>query len=233
MKNAEPVPTASGAVNNRTSTSFLYRWEQAIIAAWLPRIPAWVQTHHLTLLSVLWSLGVLACARLALADIRWLWAHALIILCQYLTDVFDGAVGRHLGTGLVRWGYYMDHLLDFLFLGALGLGYAWLAPARLRLLIMGITLVLAALMASTYLACMVLREFRLSYFRIGPTELRVLLIGLNLLLIARGGWPPEAELAAPMVLGLLLIGLSLVVCRTQQRLWELDMADARKDAPGP
>ena len=32
------------------------------------------------------------------------------------TDSFDGALGRRRDTGIPKWGYYMDHLLDFVFM---------------------------------------------------------------------------------------------------------------------
>ena len=48
-----------------------------------------------------------------------LWFVSLMIVLQYLTDLFDGEVGRQRNTGLIKWGFYMDHFLDYLFLSSL------------------------------------------------------------------------------------------------------------------
>jgi hypothetical protein len=51
----------------------------------------------------------------AARDLRWLWGVSAMIFMQYATDHYDGKLGKYRGTGLVRWGYYMDHLLDYFF----------------------------------------------------------------------------------------------------------------------
>jgi hypothetical protein len=35
---------------------------------------------------------------------------------QWFTDCLDGALGRYRDTGIPKWGYYMDHFLDFVFM---------------------------------------------------------------------------------------------------------------------
>jgi len=218
------------AGNARVGKPLLDRWEQALIARYVPRIPPWLQTYHLTLLSLVWSGLVLWCSWRARGNLQWLWGSSAAIVCQYLTDIFDGAVGRHRNTGLVRWGYYMDHLLDFIFLCALGIGYAWLMPASVRMHLVAITLAFAGAMASTYLAFNVTNEFRMSHFRIGPTELRIALLTLNTLLICSEGFRRGLETAVPAALAVSLAALGLVVYRTQRRIWDMDMADRKGGA---
>jgi hypothetical protein len=52
---------------------------------------------------------------------------------QYVTDHYDGKIGKYRNTGLVRWGYYMDHLLDYVFLCSIIIGYAFILPEKSRL----------------------------------------------------------------------------------------------------
>lgn len=211
------------AGNAKTGKPLFDRWEQALIARYVSRIPPWLETYHLTLLSLVWSGLVLWFSWWARKDIRWLWGSSAAIVGQYLTDIFDGAVGRHRNTGLVRWGYYMDHLLDFIFLCAIGVGYAWLMPASLRMHLVAITMAFAGAMASTYLAFNVTSEFRMSHFRIGPTELRIVLLMINTLLICFKGFRQGLETAVPVALVVSLVALGIVIDRTQRRIWNLDM----------
>ncbi len=67
------------------------------------RMPAWVQSHHLTLMTLGWSALVLVTARLAQHNTAWLWASSAVIGAQYFTDAIDGKLGLALGgrTALV------------------------------------------------------------------------------------------------------------------------------------
>lgn len=67
---------------------------------------------------------------LAQYNVQWLWGSSAMILAQYLTDLFDGVVGRHRDTGLVRWGYYADHFLDYMFMCCILIGYTFFIPDR-------------------------------------------------------------------------------------------------------
>jgi phosphatidylglycerophosphate synthase len=90
--------------------------EKRIIAALLPKVPMNVTTVHLTLCTLLWSAGVITAGALAVVDMRWLWLFSACIVLQHVTDMLDGAVGRARNTGLIKWGFYMDHFLDYVFL---------------------------------------------------------------------------------------------------------------------
>lgn len=96
--------------------------EKRFVTYWTPRIPQWLETYHLTLMTIVWSAGVLLFGWLAREDPRWLWPSSGMIFLQWLTDCFDGSVGRHRKTGLKLWGFYMDHLLDYFFMGSVFVG---------------------------------------------------------------------------------------------------------------
>src|SRR3712207_5627863 len=112
------------ALATKSSSSLLSPLERRLAARVVPRIPPWLGTHHLTMLTLVWCAGLVAFGHLAAGDLRWLWGSSVMIALQWATDFFDGKVGKYRGTGLVRWGFYMDHLLDFAFLCAVLGGYA-------------------------------------------------------------------------------------------------------------
>ncbi|MBI4354722.1 MAG: hypothetical protein HY595_05735 [Candidatus Omnitrophica bacterium] len=213
------------AGNAKFGHYLLERWEQGWLDRYVSKVPPWLETHHLTLLTFLWSGLIVLCSWLARRDIRWLWASSAVIVFQYLTDHFDGLVGRYRGTGLVRWGYYMDHLLDFVFLCALGGGYAWLVPEAWRLAVLLIMGCFASVMVSTFLAFNVTNQFQLAYFRIGPTEFRIALLIINTLIISSQGFQQPWEVVLPIILAVSVVAAAVVVYRTQRRILAMDMAE--------
>ena len=120
------------ALATKSSSSLLSPLERRLAARVVPRIPLWLGTHHLTMLTLAWCAGLVAFGYLAKDDLRWLWGSSALIALQWATDFFDGKVGKYRDTGLVKWGFYMDHLLDYAFLCALLIGYAIILPEHAR-----------------------------------------------------------------------------------------------------
>jgi archaetidylinositol phosphate synthase len=215
---------------NKTNTSFLSPLERRLSPVVLPRIPSWLQTYHLTMLTLVWSLLILGFSYLAASDIRWLWGVSLMIFLQYVTDHYDGKVGKYRNTGLVRWGYYMDHLLDYGFLCSVVIGYAFILPERSRYQVLFLLAVFAAFAVSAFLAFSATDRLTISYLKLGPTEFRIALIVINTLLILFG--------TKYMISGLkyvnagAVVGLCFVVYQTQKTIWQLDMqAKERENCP--
>ena len=117
--------------DQKHGTSVLMRWENAFRAKWVPRLPLWLETWHLTYLTLLWSGLILLSGWLAREALHWLWLTSAMVVAQYLSDLFDGAVGRHRNTGLIKWGYYMDHFLDYVFQSSIVIAYMLIAPGGL------------------------------------------------------------------------------------------------------
>jgi len=68
-------------------------------------------------------------------------------------------------------------------------------------------------------------EFKISFLGLGPTEGRILFILFNTYLIFFG-----FEIVGPLLiyaLAFFLVGLAVVVYRTQRYIWAVDMADKR------
>ncbi|HEV7798715.1 MAG TPA: CDP-alcohol phosphatidyltransferase family protein [Pyrinomonadaceae bacterium] len=209
----------SGA--HKTNTSFLAPLERRLAPIVIPRIPGWLETYHLTMLTLVWSLLILVFSFLAARNIRWLWVVSAMIALQWVTDHYDGKVGKYRNTGLVRWGYYMDHLLDYFFLCSVIVGYSFVLPERSRFQLLLMLALFAAYDFSTFLAFAALDELKISHLKFGPTEFRLALIIINGLLISFG--------TRHMISGLkwvnagAAVGLVFLIYATQKKIWELDM----------
>ena len=215
--------TTEFAGAQKTNTSFLSPLERRLAPLVIPRIPSWLETYHLTMLTLLWSLMILVFSALAARNIRWLWLVSLMIALQWVTDHYDGKVGKYRNTGLVRWGYYMDHLLDYFFLCSVVIGYSFILPEQSRLQLLLMLALFAAYDFSTFLAFTALQELKISHLKFGPTEFRLALIIINGLLIWFG--------TKHMISGLkwvnagAAVGLVFLIYGTQKKIWQLDMQD--------
>ena len=211
----------------KAGASLLSPLERRMALRLVPRVPAWLETYHLTMLTLVWSASVVLFGYLARGDRRWLWASSVMVLGQYVTDHLDGKVGQHRGTGLVRWGFYMDHLLDFVFLAAILAGYAFVLPERAHLHLMFLLAVAAGLMVNSFLTLAATGSFRISHAWLGPTEFRIAVIITNTLVVFYGTRGMEKALPYVATGGILL--LAALAYRTHRQVWRLDM-DAKRRA---
>ena len=199
----------------------LAKAEKSMVGWLVPRVPPFLETYHLTLLTLLWSIGIVGASFMARENIHWLWLVSAFIALQYISDVLDGAVGRYRDTGLIKWGYYMDHLLDYVFLASIIAGYALLLSDIHWYWFLGFMALGGALMANAFLSFAATNELRISVLKIGPTEMRVFFILLNTAFILLGtAW---VETLLPLVAASLAVVLVWVVFQTQKRIWRIDM----------
>ena len=215
------IETQQFAGATKTNTSFLTPFERRLATRVLPKIPSWLETYHLTMMTLLWSSLILFFSHLAARDLRWLWGVSAMVALQYVTDHYDGKIGKYRGTGLVRWGYYMDHFLDYVFLCSVIIGYSFILPERSRYQILIMLAIFAGYEVSTFLAFAATDQLKISYLKFGPTEFRLALIVINGLLVQYG--------TSTMITGLkyvnigAAIGLALMIYRTHKLIWALDM----------
>jgi phosphatidylglycerophosphate synthase len=212
--------------------SALHTQEEWLKKRLLPLVPRRVETYHLTLTTVAWSLLIILFSFFARFHPAWLWGVSLMIVMQYLTDLLDGAVGRLRNTGLVKWGYYMDHFLDFVFLCAILIGYAILLPQAYRTDLFFIMALFAGFMVNSFLAFACTNRFQIAYLGVGPTEIRLVFIAVNTLIILFG--KTHMVNALPYILALSAFGLFVTVYRTANALWRIDMHNKNnppQDAP--
>lgn len=207
--------------DKKVGKSALEKTETKLKKFLVPFVPRWLETYHLTLLTIAWSVLIIGCGYVAQTSLHWFWAASLLIVCQYLTDLLDGEIGRERNTGLLRWGYYMDHFLDYIFLCAMLISYVFILPTELIYTLFFLLVMAGSFMVNSFLGFAVTNEFRVSYLGVGPTEVRIGFIIANALLSVFG----KTYLAntIPFLLAFAFFGLLVTVYRTQKQIWENDM----------
>lgn len=204
----------------------LAKVERRFIDSCVPRFPRWIEGYHLTLTTILWSAGLIISGHLAKQDLRWLWLASGMLFMQWFTDSFDGALGRYRDTGIPKWGFYMDHLLDFVFMCSILIGYALLFDGPYRDIFLILVPIFGAFMINSYLSFAATNEFKITFLRMGPTEVRLLVILLNTVIMIFGTGFVEKIL--PIIPLFTMIALVVVVYRTQKYIWQIDMEDKRR-----
>ena len=199
----------------------LARFERRFIDSNVHRFPKWLQGYHLTLMPLPISAGLVVFGYLARENLSWLWLSSLMLFLQWFTDSFDGALGRFRDTGIPKWGYYMDHLLDFVFMCCLFIGYSFLLEGTGKQIVYLFVPVFGCFMASSFLSFAATNEFKITYLGAGPTEIRIGFIVLNALLIFFGTAWIEKLLA--YILAAAIVLLCVVIFRTQKYIWRTDM----------
>lgn len=218
---------AKFAGDKKKGESFLAPVEKEFVKNYLHKVPPYIETYHLTLMTIVWSLMIILFGYLAQKNIGWLWLMSIMIFFQYITDLFDGAIGRERKTGLIKWGYYMDHLLDYIFLCAILIAYFFILSEKGKVELLFIFALFGAFMVNAFLAFAATNEFQITQFKIGPTEIRILFILLNTALIIFG--KDFLENSLPYALFISLVLLVIVVYKTQSKIWEIDMKDKYKE----
>jgi len=213
------------AGDKKKGASILGPIEKRFVAKYVSKIPKSIETYHLTYTTIAWSGIIILSGYLAKNNIHWLWLSSVMIVFQYLTDLFDGAVGRHRNTGLIKWGYYMDHFLDYVFLCSILISYYFILPAYYAKDLFFILAILGSFMVNSFLSFAATNEFKIEYMKIGPTEIRILFIVINTLFIIFG--KTYLYLTLPFSLIFSFIGLIIVVYRTQRYIWKLDMKNKK------
>lgn len=200
---------------------------------WLaPKFPAWMTSRMLTMMTVLWVLGVIGFGMLAgrTNNLHWLWLSSLMIFLQWFTDCFDGAIGRARNEGLIKWGFYMDHFLDFVFMCAIFIGWSFLFDGVNEKLMWFMSLGMGCLMVNAFLSFGATNQFKITYLATGPTEMRLYFMILNTAITIFGiNWLEKWILC---IFCAFWLGIITVVFRTQKSIYALDMEIKHKQEAG-
>ena len=210
------------AGDRKFSRSILHVPEQALIRLAIAHMPPWLQGYHLTLMSFLWSALTALFGYLARTDLQWFWGVSAMIICQYFTDSFDGSLGRARGAGTIKWGFYMDHLLYYVFVCSLVFAGYLIAPPGVSVYFFLLLMLLGGFMVSSYLMFAATNRFVIAVHGIGPTELRIVLLVINAMVILTG--TSHFRVTVPLACLACLIGLAVVVKGASDEVWALDMA---------
>ncbi len=205
----------------RIFSSYLQPLEQKLIKYWVPRVPKQIEALHLTLMTLPFSGLVILTGYLARGEKLFLMFNSLLVIFQYITDSLDGAVGRYRKTGLIRWGFYMDHFSDYLFACSLVISYsvAYQFPLEVAFLLL---LVTSGYFVHEFLSMFASDRMNVSgYYGFGPSEIKMLVIIMGFILPF---FPFEIVLGSAGVLGV-FFGLFFIqlIYRSQKKLWKMDM----------
>ena len=192
----------------------------------VPKVPKCIETYHLTLMTVLWSIGNMTMAFYARNNHTILWLVSLLIVLQYLTDLLDGELGRQRGTGLIKWGFYMDHFLDYVFLCSLVFVGYMISPQGLELWYFGLLVIVGGFMVNSFLFFAATNEFEIYRYGLGPTEFRCGLIIINTYIILFG--TSRFHVLLPVITVLCFAALAVNTYQIHLRLWSLDMESKLK-----
>ena len=212
MGNPTPAKPFVSAI--REHHSVLAAAEKRALIAIAARIPARINSDHLT------ALGALSMAAAGAAfwiAPHWPPALLLVILClglNWFGDSLDGTLARVRRHERPRYGFYLDHVLDaggiLVLLTGLALS-GYIGPVAMLAFLVAYYL----LSIEVYLATHALGRFHLSFWGLGPTELRILLaigtlklfsgadvtiLGHSMLIFDLGAWIGAAGLLVTAVI---------------------------------
>lgn len=180
----------------RAQLSLLAPLEKRILLWLAARMPAAINSDHLTLLGFLSLLGAGLSYWYARANPLGLLLVIFFLITNWFGDSLDGTLARYRQRLRPRYGFYVDHIVDmfgtFFLITGLGLSGYMSFP-------LAMALVIAYFMLSieVYLTTYTIGTFHLSFWKFSPTELRILLAIGNIALLIRG---PHARIAGQQYL---------------------------------
>jgi phosphatidylglycerophosphate synthase len=168
---------------HRNSTGLLTAIERRVLISLANRMPARVNSDHLTLLGIVSMFLVGVCFAVSRQFPIAIFGVIVFLAFNWFGDSLDGTLARVRGHQRPRYGFYVDHILDTF--GALFVlaGLA-ISGHMTPLVAAGFLIAYYILSIEIFLATYCVGRFQMSFWGWGPTELRILLsIGALLLLV--------------------------------------------------
>lgn len=168
----------------RQQLSILTPLEKRTLRWLAERMPAWVNSDHLTLLGFAGMILTGVSYYLAQFNPLFLLVGIVCLAINWFGDSLDGTLARLRNRQRPRYGFYVDHIVDAFGIGflMLGLGLSgYMSPG----IAMGFLIVYFLMNIEIYLATYTLGVFKLSYGVMGPTEMRVIVCIGNLVLLTK------------------------------------------------
>jgi phosphatidylglycerophosphate synthase len=206
----------------RVHGSFLAAAEKRAFVWMAERMPAWVNSDHLTVLGFAAQIATGVCYALAVRDRRMLLAAVVCLAVNWFGDSLDGTLARVRQKQRPRYGFYVDHIIDSIGATAMMGGLA-LSGYMHPVIAIGLLIAFLLLSIQSYLATYALGEFHLSLWHFGPTELRVLLVAGNLAAL-RWAWVIHGryrlfDIGGAIGLAVMLLMLVVVSLKNTVRLY--------------
>jgi phosphatidylglycerophosphate synthase len=206
----------------RIHGSFLAAAEKRALIWMAERMPAWVNSDHLTVLGFAAQIATGVCYALASHNRRMLLAAIVCLAMNWFGDSLDGTLARVRQQQRPRYGFYVDHISDSIGAVAMMGGLA-LSGYMHPVIAIGLLIAFLLLSIQSYLATYTLGEFHLSLWHFGPTELRVLLVAGNLAAL-RWAWVIHGryrlfDIGGAIGLAVMLLMLLVVSVKNTVRLY--------------
>jgi archaetidylinositol phosphate synthase len=200
------MATATFKDAERKQLSMLAAVEKKTLIWLAHRLPARVNSDHLTLLGFVAMFAAGLCYWLSRYDRRALLLVIVALVLNWFGDSLDGTLARVRNRLRPRYGFYVDHVTDAIgtafLMGGLALS-SYMSPY----IALGLLVAYLLLSIEVYLTTYTIGAFHLSFWSFGPTELRVLLCIGNLALF----WRPVVKLAGRQYL-LFDVGGAIGIC---------------------
>jgi len=158
----------------RLQESFTAAAERKALAWLAVRLPARVNSDHLTLLGFVAMFLAGASYAFARTHRAGLILATLFLALNWFGDSLDGTLARLRNRQRPRYGFYVDHMIDTFggFFLMAGLAISGFVDWRIAL---GMFVAFLMLSVQVYLATYTVGTFQLSFAKFGPTEIRILL----------------------------------------------------------
>ena len=178
------MPAEAFREAERKQLSFLASIEKKTLIWLACRMPAWVNSDHLTLLGFVAMFAAGACYWAASQNRNALLGVIVALAVNWFGDSLDGTLARVRNRLRPRYGFYVDHITDaigtFFLMGGLALS-SYMSPY----IALGLLIAYFLLSIEVYLTTYTIGSFHLSFWSFGPTELRLLLCIGNIALFYR------------------------------------------------
>ena len=162
----------------RIQTNVIARRERQLLNWLCARLPAWITSDRLTVLSVTGAGLVFVSYVLSRTMPGLLWLASFGLVLNWFGDSLDGSLARYRSTERPIYGYFLDHTIDAInnLLIMAGIGFTLHVRMDVALFaLVGYYLLCIYVFISNHLSGV----FQLSFLGFGPTELRLCLIAIN------------------------------------------------------
>jgi archaetidylinositol phosphate synthase len=176
MKDSQEFQSAE-----RSHRSLLASSEKRLLLWLAERMPAWINSDHLTAIGFVSLFGVGAGYWFARYNRMGLLIAMLFFVLNWFGDSLDGTLARVRNRQRPRYGFYLDHVLDACGSVCIFAGLALSGYMSERVAV-GLLVAYFLLSIEVYLATYTVGRFNLSFAAFSPTELRLLLIAGNIAL---------------------------------------------------
>jgi archaetidylinositol phosphate synthase len=158
----------------RSSTGLLTAVERRVLVWLAHRLPARINSDHLTTLGFVSMFFVGVCFAVSHETPWALWGVVVFLALNWFGDSLDGTLARVRGHQRPRYGFYVDHILDTF--GALFVvGGLAISGDMTPIVAAAFLIAYYVLSIEVYLATYCAGRFQMSFWGWGPTELRILL----------------------------------------------------------